>query len=730
MKTHVFFCLMVVCCICISLPSKLLAQNTLNGFPPTKLNATDAPYSIFISSGDNLWTANSLPIDSKAAIEASFNLLKAMGTRRIYWRGLEMAVLMEDAHKRPENARYYECWKWLDQIYKTIDIDRFAVETAHKKGMEIWGLGNWAEGYGAADTPPVWDYPFCAESKLRLNHPEWIPVDRHGVLKQAGPIDFSYPEARKALIDLHMKYIKRDNYDGVMFFSYAENHSMRFQDEFGFNEPVVKEFKRRYGVDLRTQDFTRSASRLDWAQLRGEYLTAFYREMKDELKKNNLPLGVMLDPHDLHYTQPWNQPELMQTAGTIYQDLEAWIRDGIVDVMAVYGSASGTLQNKGIDDMLWMTRGTATRVALFSSGPPHSRWKSYVDKGVAVINNFNEEEMFLDRSAIPAQTLASLKSGQEIQRLKVLSQIINGQLSGAIVDDLSPLTKDKNLLIRRMALKALGLTKDPKAVPIIEQGLEDPENAVRCIAALALGYNYGPESAQKLMATVERYGTHQLNEIAVNTLRKFTSSAIRTEMVKAYNTSKNSMVRATALRVMEKISTEADIPVLVKALDDTDQLVRLAAATALGFILNSRKAAQVLITATLHSDPVVSDRAATSMSIIIACKEPELASLIAPIREALRELYAKLGDRCTRADVDWGYRPVGNALLAMGPDGEADLRNFMLQTSDRHLAESAWKTLYIRQKPFSYSEITKKENDEAFKMRPAFLNEGSGVNIK
>ena len=33
-----------------------------------------------------------------------------------------------------------------------------------------------------------------------------------------------------------MKFMKRDGYDGMVFLTYAENHAMRFQDEFGFNE--------------------------------------------------------------------------------------------------------------------------------------------------------------------------------------------------------------------------------------------------------------------------------------------------------------------------------------------------------------------------------------------------------------------------------------------------------------------------------------------------------------
>ena len=97
---------------------------------------------------------------------------------------------------------------------------------------------------------------------------------------------------------------------------------------------------------------------------------------------------------------------------------------------------------------------------------------------------------------------------------------------------------------------------------------------------------------------------------------------------------------------------------------------------------------------------------------------------------ALKELYGRLGEDCKRVDAEWGYRPVGNALLAMGPEGEAVLKDLMTRTRDRRLADCAWKSLYIRQKPNSFSEVTEKEDEEVFRMRPAFLNETSMTETK
>jgi len=322
-----------------------------------------------ISTGDNHWLGESLPIDSPASIEASFDLLARLGVQRVYWRGLEEATWVDTMQVREENCRYASAFRWFRQLYRDVRPDRLAVAAAHRRGMEIWGVGTLVDWGNSADVPGFGDFPDGFESRLRLEHPEWVPVDRSGLLRQGGPIELAYPEARKALVDLHLKFVRQDGYDGVLLITYAENYSLRFQDEFGFNEPVVREFQRRTKLDLRTQPFTRSASRYDWYALRGEYLTQYLRELKAELRRDGRKLGLFVNPQQPHFTQPWNVPELMLTAGHIYCDLESWVRDGVVDQLMVYGYCDPRSQNRTLDDCLWMTRATDCGVGALSSSP-------------------------------------------------------------------------------------------------------------------------------------------------------------------------------------------------------------------------------------------------------------------------------------------------------------------------------------------------------------------------
>src|SRR5579864_4742257 len=57
----------------------------------------------YVSTGDNLYQGNWLPLESHAAIDATFQMFKdVFHTRRIYWRAMEDQIQIEGVD-RPEN---------------------------------------------------------------------------------------------------------------------------------------------------------------------------------------------------------------------------------------------------------------------------------------------------------------------------------------------------------------------------------------------------------------------------------------------------------------------------------------------------------------------------------------------------------------------------------------------------------------------------------------------------
>lgn len=673
----------------------------------------------YISTGDNHWLGQSLPIDSPASIEASFDLLQRLGVKRVYWRGLEAATWVECHRERPESVRYFEFWKWLRWLYENVQPDRLAVAAAHKRGMEIWGVGNLFDWGANADTPPFKHYPFNSESRLRIEHPEWIPVDKSGLLKQGGPLELAYPEARRALVDLHMKFMKQDGYDGMTFLTYAEDHSMRFQDEFGYNQPIVDEFRRRHGIDIRYQDWTRFATRDDWRMLRGEYVTQFLRELKTELDRNDQKLGFFLQPWDPHKPQPWNVPQLMLTGGSMHFDLETWIADGLVDDFLVYGYANPDMQVRAVRNMRWMTRDTPVSVGILTSGPSAERWKPFQNEGVPTVIAYHEDAMYLDRSFVPEQPISSLASEDPLLVMKTLSQIVYGR-SKADFDAVRPLLDHPHLIVRRLAVQALGKIGGDESVAAIERALFDPENSIRCMAGIALRDAHGPASTEKILKAIELHGNHMLAEVMRVTLPRIRPLP-REKLAAAYTPSADVKVRQMAMRALAFMPDASLLPVWKSAIDDPDRFTRVAAIRGIGALHNNAEATRRLLAALGHEDPVMANEASALLGETIERNDTAARDLRAEILNALQQRYARFGDAYAEVDQDWGYRPVGNAILAFGVEGEKVLQSFVDQSDDRQLAIRAWKSLYIRQRPGTFSEVTEKENEEAMRHRPAFL---------
>ncbi len=689
---------------------------------PVALAQAEPPPTLdtYISTGDHHWMASSLPVDSPASIAASFDMLKAIGVRRIYWRGLQEAVMQSTAHVREDNFRYATWMEWSRHLVEDLDVERLAVEAAHERGMELWGVGTLGDWGCTADTPGYGDYPWFWESTLRIEHPEWVPVDKYGYRKQGGPIELAYPEAREALVDLHAGLAGHAGYDGVLFITYVENFSMRFRDEFAFNEPIVTDFRRKHGIDPRIDPFTKNACRIDFYRHRGTYLTEYLRELKSALPAGT-GLGMFVNPRDPRFPQVWSTlRQDFHTLGEIYFDLEGWVSEGIVDQLIVYGAYNAIGQPKSIADMLWLTRETGTAVAFNTSSPTASIYEPFHEQAAAVFA-VAQDSHYLTRSGFPEQDAGVLTGGTPVEQMRFLAQVFEGT-SEAEAAAILPLVADANPLVRRMAIGALARLGDPVALPAIEGALSDPENCVRGMAMHALGTLNRPESVGPMLAALDEHHEHPLHEAARNALARI--RPVPREELRAAAGHEDDLLRTTALRALRLIGvTEEDVPLLVEHLDDPHRYAAYSAAEALGSLSRSPAAVRALIEATTLADAAVADRAATSLAAMIGRGDGDADALRPEVLAAARALFAQFGDGCARADVEWGYRPAGELLLALGDEGEAALREFMDQSTDRRLAELAWRTLYFREKAGAneFRFISEEESDRAFQVRPAWL---------
>ena len=130
---------------------------------------------------------------------------------------------------------------------------------------------------------------------------------------------------------------------------------------------------------------------------------------------------------------------------------------------------------------------------------------------------------------------------------------------------------------------------------------------------------------------------------------------------------------------------------------------------------------QILLKAIKDADPVIANQAAASLGQIISRNQQPLNALRPTMLEAVAEHFVVVTTKDDRSDTQWGYRPVGNALLAFGDEGKAVLEKYMTQKTEANLADKAWRILYLKYNPEKFIPVTDEENDTIFMTRPDWL---------
>jgi len=141
-------------------------------------------------------------------------------------------------------------------------------------------------------------------------------------------IDPSHPEVRAWWLSLVGEII-RAGADGVdlRFNTHSENLDW---ENYSFSGPIVEEFRRRYGVDIIRDPFSRET----WRRLRGEYLDLFMKQASELLHRAGKRLQFHLQPvmgfeadGNTYMEMAWNWKE--------------WIQQGFVDGVMLRGPSLG-----------------------------------------------------------------------------------------------------------------------------------------------------------------------------------------------------------------------------------------------------------------------------------------------------------------------------------------------------------------------------------------------------
>lgn len=203
------------------------------------------------------------------------------------------------------------------RILKRFDPLRVAIKYAHKYSLQLF---SWI-------TLMDEDFNQGLISDFVQRHPQFTLESKDGSRHLTGALCYWYDE----VVDYQMRQIDEvlNDYDIDGMYLCTRSHAKfantsRALDDFGFNEPVVQEYKVRYGIDIRTQPFNKSR----WYEIQGEGLTRFIEQASSHIHNQGLPLwiGIHSDGLSMMNISPMAHMKL---------DWDKWMSSGCADGLIV-----------------------------------------------------------------------------------------------------------------------------------------------------------------------------------------------------------------------------------------------------------------------------------------------------------------------------------------------------------------------------------------------------------
>lgn len=251
------------------------------------------------------------------------------------------------------NPRVATLLHYVDTKMLEFDVHKLGSELGAKHGFEWWAWHPHVYSDGAPETAGapglgrIW--PWSYVYKYEFENQEVITVDRAGTKLWMAP-EYGYPGLRKAKVDEVVYMAKTFGIKNFLICMRSELTQLidapSHADQFGFNGIVVEDMKRLYGVDIMTDPrFDWTSPTFDsndemvnkWRDLRGTYITAYYRELRAALREldPNIKLGVTLSGD--HVGPPLGNWRL---------DWRTWVDEGLVDMIVAPVFFEATLDHE------------------------------------------------------------------------------------------------------------------------------------------------------------------------------------------------------------------------------------------------------------------------------------------------------------------------------------------------------------------------------------------------
>lgn len=692
----------------ISILGSFFVNSSLAVEDPTRQDGSKAPATVkashpatlLYSSGDAIVEYTWMPMDSEATCKASFDILRSRyNCDRIFWREASNEWIMKWDSVREDSP-------WLgDMIREGIRINRdygsseHAGKAARESGMEFWGWFHFFDYTGKAECGAggskgmgcFWGY-----DPWLVKHPEYCLWDRARITYMTGIIEYGNPEVRKEYVRRFEEMFKGPwrQYTGIFTHTFIENMEAHYTDQYIYSDYAVADFKRRYGVDVRTQDFDLGK----YYAMRGEYITEYLRELRPVFKKHGKKLAFALNSENMEWPQLWlagtsiwpknaEEPYILQQ-GKIKMDWRTWVKEGLVDELHVWGGTGPDQKLKDVKELLAATEGTGIKVSVYYATEFPETEQSLYDKGVRrVIAATSSEDGYADRKN-PGQ---DIDSPDYAAVLNVLAQARKNEIEVPVEKISALLLKHQNPIVRRQAANTIGKLKLEKGVPALEEALvNEKEGSVVSMVIDALGKVNGPNSVAAIAKGFGKINTFPVRMALRNALAAMGPERYA-DVAKSYDTT-DSYYRTVLVQSWTRRNGTAEyLEVLKKAINDPVDKVRWWAAFAFSYNSARQENMEILYKSLDDANGAVQSRAAKTLIGMVPKMTPEMKQRVF---DKLLASYKEFGDGCKRTDADWGWRPIGEALCdGFGAQGKEALLS-ILNGSSSELAKLTWMVLF------------------------------------
>jgi len=224
---------------------------------------------------------------------------------------------------------------WDEGVCTRSDLERrLIMQSGMRRGRFALDLPyELPDDYGRSIETSAFSFNTGSTPKVRTLDGNKTPADGQVALAKgkdvyvAGGLHPIYSEVRQYWLDQIRTFIAA-GVDGIDI--RVTNHSTWTceGEEYGFNEPVVEEFKRRYGTDILAEPFDRER----WKQLQGEYYTTFLRDARALTKKHRVAMQLHVNGL-MGVTIRWW--ERNNVPANFAWEWEKWIRDDVCDSIAL-----------------------------------------------------------------------------------------------------------------------------------------------------------------------------------------------------------------------------------------------------------------------------------------------------------------------------------------------------------------------------------------------------------